>query len=131
MGIDNGSYGRDHGIAFIGNYGTLVLDRNGWEVVEEKRSDKKVLVPVQKKSNNGHREHQKNLMQAIRENRPEILTCNVEEAAHVAKVAQMGNISFKTNQKLTWNADKNQFTDMEVNDRYLMKEYHNGYKLPT
>ena len=23
MGIDNGSYGRDHGIAFIGNNGTL------------------------------------------------------------------------------------------------------------
>ena len=26
MGIDNGSYGRDHGIAFIGNNGTLILD---------------------------------------------------------------------------------------------------------
>ena len=29
-------------------------------------------------------------MQAIRENKPEILNCNVENAAHVAKIAQMG-----------------------------------------
>src|SRR5690606_4709322 len=33
MGISGGNYGRDHGIAFIGNYGTLVLDRGGWEVI--------------------------------------------------------------------------------------------------
>ena len=36
MGIDNGSYGRTHCIAFIGNNGTLVLDRGGWEIIEEK-----------------------------------------------------------------------------------------------
>ena len=35
MGIDNGSYGKDHGIAYIGNNGTLVLYRGGWEVIEE------------------------------------------------------------------------------------------------
>ena len=75
--------------------------------------------------------HQKNFIQAIRENKPEILTCNVQDAAHVAKVAQMGNISFKTNQKLSWDPDNNKFFDSRVNDKYLMKEYHNGYKLPT
>lgn len=37
VGIGNGNYGRDHGIAFIGNNGTLVLSRSGWEVIEEKR----------------------------------------------------------------------------------------------
>jgi hypothetical protein len=34
MGIDNGSYGRDHGIAFVGNHATLVLNRGGWEVLK-------------------------------------------------------------------------------------------------
>ena len=38
MGIDNGSYNRDHGIAYIGNNGTLILNRGGWEVIEERRS---------------------------------------------------------------------------------------------
>jgi hypothetical protein len=26
-------YGREHGLAFLGENGTLVLDRNGWEVI--------------------------------------------------------------------------------------------------
>ena len=34
-GIDNGPYGRKHGVAFIGNNGTLVADRAGWEVIPE------------------------------------------------------------------------------------------------
>lgn len=131
MGIDNGSYGRDHGISFIGNYGTLILDRNGWEVIEEKRSSKKVLVPLQEGKDDGPAAHHVNFMQAIRENKPEILACNVAEAAHVAKVAQMGNISFKSNQKLTWDAAKNQFTDSSINESHLMKAYHNGYILPS
>jgi len=130
MGIDNGSYGRDHCIAFIGNNGTLIVDRNGWEVIEERRSENKVLIPLQKSSNNGHFQHQINFMEAIRENKPEILNCNVEEAAHVAKVAQMGNISFRSNQKLDWLADENKFSDSKINQLYYTKEYHNGYKLP-
>ena len=130
MGIDNGSYGRDHCIAFIGNNATLVLDRGGWEVIEEKRSENKVLIPLQKNSNNGHRDHQFNFIKAIRENNPDLINCNVEEAAHVAKVAQMGNISFRSNQKLSWSAKHNQFDDSKVNKNYLAKKYHNGYQFP-
>ncbi len=130
MGIDNGSYGRDHCIAFIGNNATLVLDRGGWEVIEEKRSENKVLIPLQKNSNNGHRDHQFNFIKAIRENNPDLINCNVEEAAHVAKVAQMGNISFRSNQKLSWSAKHNQFDDPKINKNYLAKKYHNGYQFP-
>ena len=131
MGIDNGSYGRDHCIAFIGNNATLIVDRSGWEVIEEKRSEKKVVIPLQKKLNNGHQQHQFNFIQAIRENKPEILNCNVEAAAHVAKIAQMGNISFRANQKLQWLKEKNEFDDPRINKIYLGKEYFNGYKLPS
>ena len=130
MAIDNGPYGRDHCIAFVGNNATLVLDRSGWEVIEEKRSKNKVLIPLQKRSNNGHQEHQINFIQAIRENKPEMLNCNVEDAAHVAVVAQMGNISFRANQKLSWLAEKNQFDDPKINNAYLAEEYFNGYQLP-
>ena len=50
MGIDNGSYDRDHGIAFIGNHATLILNRGGWEVIEERRSENKVAKPLVKPS---------------------------------------------------------------------------------
>jgi predicted dehydrogenase len=131
MGIDNGSYGRTHCIAFIGNNGTLVLDRGGWEVIEEKQSKSKVSKPLEKVSDNGVDMHWQNFTEAIRTNKPEILHCNVEAASHVATVAQMGNIAFRTGQKLTWDKANSKFTDEKVNKQYTTKEYHNGYKLPV
>ena len=40
MGVSGGNYGLGHGISFIGENATLVLNRNGWDVRPEK-NDKK------------------------------------------------------------------------------------------
>jgi predicted dehydrogenase len=130
MGIDNGSYGRDHGIAFIGNNGTLVLNRGGWEVIEEKQSKSKVSMPLQKSSDNGLDKHWVNFVNVVKSRKMEDLHCSIQAGAHVATVAQMGNISFRTGKKLAWDRTKAAFTDKAVNDAYLMKQYHNGYSLP-
>lgn len=130
MGIDNGSYGRNHGIAFIGNNGTLVLDRGGWEVIEEKQSKSKVSKPLVKASDNGLNKHMENFVAVVKSRKMEDLHCSIQAGSHVATVAQMGNIAFRTGQKLSWDQAKGEFTDGKVNKRYLMKEYENGYKLP-
>ena len=130
MGIDNGSYGRDHGIAFIGNNGTLILNRGGWEVMEEKQSKNKVIMPFQKSSDNGLDLHMVNWAGAIKSRNNADLHCPIQAGAHVATVAQMGNISYRSGQKLLWDRTKGAFTDETINRQYLMKEYHNGYILP-
>lgn len=130
MGIDNGLFGRDHGIAFIGNNGTLALDRGGWEVIEEKRSDKKVKVERKKPTDNGLDKHWENFVQAVRSRKAETLNCPIQTGAHIATVCQLGNIAFRTQQKLNWNKEKGKFSDEKINDKYLMAKYHNGYKLP-
>lgn len=130
MGIDNGSYGRDHGIAFIGNHGTLILNRGGWEVIEERRSENKLAKPLIKPSDNGLQKHAQNFVAAIRANDPNLVNCSIQEGAHVATVAQMGNISYRSGEKLYWDATKNRFTDEVINKEYLMNTYHNGYSLP-
>jgi predicted dehydrogenase len=130
MGIDNGSYGRDHGIAFIGNNGTLILDRGGWEVIEEKQSKNKISRAFQKPSDNGLDKHWINFVDTVKSRKMENLHCSIQDGAHVATVAQMGNISFRTGKKLTWDKTKERFTDEAVNKAYLMKTYHNGYSLP-
>lgn len=130
MGIDNGSYGRNHGIAFIGNNGTLVLDRGGWEVIEEKQSKSKVSKPLVKSSDNGLNKHWENFVSVVKSRKLDDLHCSIQAGAHVATVAQMGNIAYKTGQKLVWDKAKGEFTDGKVNKQYLMKEYQNGYKLP-
>lgn len=130
MGIDNGSYGKDHGIAYIGNNGTLVLYRGGWEVIEEKNSKSKVSKAFTKPSENGLQAHMQNFVDVVKSRKMEDLKCSIQAGSHVATVAQMGNIAYLTGQKLVWDKAKGQFTDDKVNKKYMMKEYHNGWKLP-
>jgi len=131
MGIDNGNFGRDHSIAFIGNNGTLELDRGGWEVVEEKRSKKKVAIPRKSPTDNGLDKHTENFIAAVRSRKQSDLNCPIETGAHIATVCQMGNIAFRSGQKVVWNKPAGRFTDEKLNKQYLMAEYHNGYKLPN
>jgi hypothetical protein len=48
----------------------------------------------------------------------------------VATVAQMGNVSYRSGQKLLWNASSGQFSDSKINDQYFTTPYFNGYQLP-
>ncbi len=129
MGIDNGSYGRDHGIAYIGNNATLVLDRGGWEVIEEKNSKNKISKPIARPSDNGLDKRWEKFISVVRSRKTDELNCPVEAGAHVATVAQMGNISFLSGQRIVWDKAAEKFSDESLNSKYLMKEYHNGYKL--
>ena len=128
MGIGNGSYGRDHGIAYIGNNATLVLSRGGWEIIDENLNKIKIVKPLAKPTDNGLDNHWKNFIDVVRSRKTEDLHCPIEAGAHVATVAQMGNISYRSGKKLSWENDR--FTDEAINQEYLMKEYHNGYTLP-
>jgi predicted dehydrogenase len=129
MGIGNGSYGRDHGIAYIGNNATLVLSRGGWEVIDEKMSKIKIERPLAKPTDNGLDNHWQNFIEVVRSRKMDNLHCPIEAGAHVATVAQLGNISYRSGKRLNWATDK--FTDEAVNNEYLMKTYHNGYSLPN
>jgi predicted dehydrogenase len=126
-GIDGGPYGRNHGVAFIGNNGTLVVDRGGWEVIPEK--DKMEAVPLQKRSDDGLFLHTSNFMDVMQSRKTEDLKAPIQAGTHVATVCQMGNVAFRTGKKIYWDASKNKFTDGEAN-KYLAPEYHNGYRLP-
>lgn len=130
VGIGNGNYNRDHGIAFIGNNGTLVLNRGGWEVIEEKKKEHKVLVPFAKSVDNGLNKHWENFIASVRSRKYEDLHCPIEAGAHVATVSQMGNIAYRSKKKLNWDKAKGKFTDEAINQQYLLSSYHNGYKLP-
>jgi predicted dehydrogenase len=126
-GIDGGPYGRTHGIAFIGNNGTLVLDRGGWEVIPEK--GKMEAIAYQKASDNGLVKHTRNFIDVIKSRKLENLNCDISTGANVAVNAQMGNIAYKTGQKVYWDATKQQFTSKNAN-RLITAQYHNNYKLP-
>lgn len=130
MGIHNGPYNREHGIAYIGNNGTLILNREGWEVIEERESKNKVSKPLVNSSDNGLDKHLVNFVEVVKSRKMEDLHCPVQAGAHIATVAQMGNIAYRSGEKLQWDAAKEAFTEKHINKQYLVKEYHNGYQLP-
>lgn len=127
IGIDGGPYSRDHGIAFIGNNGTLVLDRGGWEVIPEK--GKMEAVPRQQKVDDGLNLHATNFLQVMKSRKLDDLRTPIQAGELVATVSQMGNIAFRTGQHLHWDVANQRFNEAAAN-AYLAKEYHNGYKLP-
>ncbi|WP_036379269.1 Gfo/Idh/MocA family protein [Muricauda sp. MAR_2010_75] len=136
-GIDGGNYGRNHGIAFIGNNGTLVLDRGGWEVIPENdrpnwsqdNGPKIEPVPLQQVDANGLDLHTTNFLDAVKSRDKTMLNAPIKVGYDAAVVSHMGNIAYKTGERLFWNTDQNQFTNTEANAQ-LAKAYHNGWELP-
>lgn len=130
IGIESGLFRKEHGLAFIGDNGTLQLDRGGWEVMEEPRSTNKAVMARQTVMDNGLDKHMENFVSVIRSRKTEDLKCSIEAASHIAILSQMGNIAFRSGNKLTWNKATGKFTDEAINKKYLAAPYHNGYKLP-
>jgi predicted dehydrogenase len=124
--IDGGNYGRNHGIAYIGNNGTLVLDRGGWEIIPEGKKMEAVKV---QKSDDGLANNTRNFIEVIKSRDFSKLNAPIEAGATVATVCQMGNIAYKTGKKLSWNKQSQQFNDAEAN-KLMTPQYHNGYRLP-
>ena len=136
VGIDGGNYGRTEGIAFIGNKGTLVVNRGGWqlypetEVIDGIRKYKMEAMPEQVRSGDALADHCKNFVQAMKENNPAILKCGIETGSIAAINAQMGNIAYKTGRKVYWDATKGMFKNDEQANQLIKANYQNGWKLP-
>lgn len=127
IGYGAGIYNRQHGIAFLGENGTLVLDRQGWEVVPyEKRME---AVPLQKIAEDGLGAHAENFGAVLRSRRMEDLHAPIHVGAEAAILSQMGNIAYRTGSTLHWDAQKGLFDNKAAN-RLITNEYHNGYKMP-
>ena len=136
-GIDGGNYGRDHGIAFIGNNGTLVLDRSGWEVIpeDERQGWSKNLgpkieaIPMQYNEGNGLDNHTRNFIEAVKTRDASLLKAPIQVGYDAAFICHLGNIAFKARNKIFWDAENATVTDENI--RHLLKsEYHNGWELP-
>ena len=136
-GIDGGNYDRNHGVAFIGNKGTLVLDRGGWEVIPEvaheswrKLEDqpKMEAVSLQLSANEGLGRHTDNFLEAVRARDASLLRAPMEVGYHAARVCHMGNVAFKTGGKVLWDRKKGRFASPEAN-KHNEVQYHNGWHL--
>lgn len=127
IGIGLGNWKRPHGMSYVGENGTLVLDRNGWEVFPEKQ--RLEAVPLQKNVGNGLDLHVRNMLDCLKNNTPAKLNAGIDIGRGVALVAQMGNVAYRTGEKVYWDDTKQQFKT-ETANKLITPVYNNGYKLP-
>jgi predicted dehydrogenase len=129
IGIDDGGYGRNHGLGFVGENGTLVVDRGGWEVIPEKVNGKIRMegVPLKKGTNQGLKNHVRNHLDCIASRNPNT-NASIQIGAHIAKFSALGNIAYRTGKKLVW--DGTRFTNDTDANKYLVPSYRDPWKLP-
>lgn len=131
-GIDNGPYGRREGIAFIGNNGTLVVNRQGFEVLVEEGESK--MEPIEAferpKDVNYLFLHWQNFVEAIEKGDAGILNTPLESGSVAAINAMMGNIAYHTGRKIYWNQETMNFGDDTEANALMSKKYYNGWKKP-
>jgi len=135
-GIGLGPFQRPHGIAFIGNNGTLVVDRNQWEVFSEQERgadgprDKLPIQPAQvaKKEERGLDQHTEDFIQCMRSRATP--RCDVRTGSLAAVNAHLGNIALRTGDVVDWQAEKRRFEDNRVANALLKPDYRRPWKLP-
>jgi predicted dehydrogenase len=140
-GIDTGPYNRREGIGFIGNNGTLVVDRGGYEVFVEREAEgwsstgKTKMDPIEayrKPQELNYLDlHTQNFIEAIRKNDQNHLNTPIQSGSVAAINAQMGNIAYRTGNKVFWDSKRNQFIENKEANKLITATYHNGWKLPV
>ena len=151
LGIDNGPLTREgpnEGIAFVGNDATLVLNRGGFAVTDEREfvgwdkygeGPSKLSAPIEDMARpegvNYLGVHAANFLDCVRAGTPAACATTIQSGAIAAVNAQLGNIAYKTGEKLHWEGDWRtgafrQNTLPEATG-LLTPTYHNGWRLPA
>ena len=132
VGISGGSYGRDHGVAYIGENGTLVVDRGGWEVIPDTTQGEARMegVPLtQREGGGGLNLHVQNFLECIKTR--EKPNADIEIGAHIARFAHLGNIAYKTGRKVYWDGENGKFIDDDQANELIKAKYRAPWKVPS
>jgi predicted dehydrogenase len=129
IGLSNGPYDRTHGVAFVGNNGTLVIDRSGWEVLPEVDDGQYAVEALPPRGGSGGLDaHAENFVASIKGDATP--NCPVETAANTAINAHLGNIAYKLGRRVDWDASAREFPgDDEAND-HIWPTYRAPWTLP-
>ncbi len=129
--IGKGPYDRDHGVAFHGNNGVLVVDRGGWEVYPEtetvKRRKTYRMAGEPRRGPSGeesHLAHVRNFIECMdsRQNP----RSDVEIGHNSMITCHLSNIAFRLGRRVEWDADRERF----VNDPEAQKMVTREYRAP-
>ena len=123
--FESGPYGRCYGVEFVGENGSLVVNRENWQVYP---LHNKIPVEVREPDYTDRHRHMRNFLDCVR-SRNKQTACTVDNGALCAKFAHLGNISARTGEALRYDEKRKAFDNREAN-KLLSREYRNGWKMP-
>lgn len=124
-GTETGPYGRNYGLAFKGINGTLVANRESWEVIPE---DKKGEAITSLPNFQDHKEHVTNFLDCMK-TRNFNTACTIDNGSLCAKYAHLGNISARVGAALMYDDVKKTFNNRDA-DRLIKPTYRSPWTFP-
>ncbi len=124
-----GPYGKDYGILFHGSNGTLVADRDSWEVWDSKSKVAKAPEKIVKADFQDHKIHVTNFLECVK-SRNNQTACTIENGSLCAKYAHLGNIAARVGSALYFDDTLKKFNVPEA-DKYIKPAYREPWKFPV
>jgi predicted dehydrogenase len=134
--IGQGPYMKDHGAAFHGNNGVLVVDRGGWEVLPEtetKNSKKAYRMMGEPRRGGGGQDmnqaHMRDFLDCLdSRKRP---NSDVEIGHNSMIACHLANIAFRTGRRVTWDAAREQVVGDAEAQKLVTRAYRGPWTLPA
>jgi hypothetical protein len=125
-GIETGLGGRNYGVIFRGTNGSLVADRNNWEIIPE---GNRLSHYKSEADHKDHEAHVINFLQCV-DAGDRNTACPIETGSLSARYAHLGNISARMGGlPLKYDERSMQFDNVGAN-RYIRPNYHPSWKFP-
>ena len=124
--IETGPYNKNYGVEFVGENGSLVANRESWEVLPFKDR----IEPFQSLPDYlDHRDHLANFIDCMKK-REMNTACTIDNGALCAKYAHLGNISARVGSDIVYDDVRKKFNNKDANKLFI-KEYRKPWKLPV
>ena len=123
--MEMGPYGRNYGVEFVGTNGTLVANRESWEVYPFQN---KIEAVKSMPNYQDHKDHVTNFLDCMKK-REMNTACTIENGSLCAKHAHLGNISARVQSALVYDDVKKRFDNNEAN-KLIKPDYRKPWKFP-
>ncbi|MEO6638991.1 MAG: Gfo/Idh/MocA family oxidoreductase [Ginsengibacter sp.] len=129
-GIEIGPWGRNYGLAFVGNDASIVIDRGSFDFFPEMQNGRyKVAAMPRQSGHDSHEAHVKNWIDCLKSRKEP--ACPIENGRLAALYTHMGNIALRTNSRVEWNEAGKNFGNNTAANKLLIPEYRSPWKLPA
>ncbi|MBQ6087105.1 MAG: Gfo/Idh/MocA family oxidoreductase [Bacteroidales bacterium] len=123
--VESGPYGKNYGVEFVGQNGSLVANRESWEIYPYRdKIESYQCLPDGK----DHLDHLANFFQCMKTRNMDT-ACTIDNGALCAKYAHLGNIAARIKSDLVYDDVRKKFDNREA-DKYFIHEYRRPWKLP-